>query len=97
LELGAYAKLSDDFSTAEFWHRQALAVRQSLDAGQDKYLIGDAYLKLGDTLALEYRYAEAEIDLRKAIELLREFAGPDHPGTARCSRTWDVLPKPRCC
>jgi serine/threonine protein kinase len=82
LELGAYAKLSDDFSTAEFWHRQALAVRQSLDAGQDKYLIGDAYLKLGDTLALEYRYAEAEIDLRKAIELLREFAGPDHPGTA---------------
>ena len=80
--LGSYAKLVDDFPDAEHWEREALASRRSLGVEKNGYAIGDAYFVLGDTLALDNQYEEAETDLLRAIELLTRSAGPDHFDTA---------------
>jgi tetratricopeptide (TPR) repeat protein len=80
--LGVFAKLSDDFATAERWQRQSLAATQALDSGKDLFRIGNAYLTLGDTLALDNQFEEAEVDLRRAIDLLTRSAGADHSDTA---------------
>jgi eukaryotic-like serine/threonine-protein kinase len=81
-ELGSYAKLADNYPSAERWERQSLDGWQRSGAEENAFYIGRTYYLLGDTLALEHRFPEAEADLRLAIDMITKSAGADHPYAA---------------
>jgi serine/threonine-protein kinase len=81
-ELGSYAKLADDYPSAERWERQSLDSWERSGAEANAFYIGRANYLLGDTLALQHRFPEAEADLRRAIDMITRSAGADHPYAA---------------
>ena len=69
-ELGSYAKLADDYPSAERWERQSLDSWERSGTDANAFYIGQANYLLGDTLALQHRFPEAEVSLRRAIDLM---------------------------
>lgn len=80
--LARYAKLDEDYGGAERWLNELLAFETAQGAERNAFGIGDAYLVLGDFQSLTQRYDDAERNLRQAILLLSQAAGPRHPVTA---------------
>ncbi len=75
----------NDDATAEADLR--LAVQRESDA----VVSAGAHQSLGDILRLRQRPAEAEPELRRAVEMYRRSAGPDHPFTANAERSLAAL------
>ncbi|MBV8805958.1 MAG: tetratricopeptide repeat protein [Sinobacteraceae bacterium] len=80
--LARYAKLNEDFGDAEHWLEERLAFETARGLQRNAFAIGDTYLVLGDFQAMIGRYRQAEANLRKAVGLLSQSAGPNHPETA---------------
>jgi tetratricopeptide (TPR) repeat protein len=80
--LARYAKLNEDFGAAEHWLKERLTFETARGLERNAFAIGDTYLVLGDFQGMIRQYGEAESNLRKAIALLSQSAGPNHPETA---------------
>jgi eukaryotic-like serine/threonine-protein kinase len=80
--LARYAKLDEQWDRAERWLNQLLTFETSQGVERNAFAIGNAYLVLGDFQALTRRFEEAERNLRRAVELLSQAAGAEHPSTA---------------
>ncbi len=80
--LARYAKVTDDFGAAEHWLKERLSFETARGPGRNAFAIGETYLVLGDLQNLAGRYDEAESNLRRAIALLSQAAGPNHPEVA---------------
>ena len=80
--LARYAKLDEQWGSAEHWLNELLAFQTAQGVERNAFAIGNAYLVLGDFQTLTRRFDEAERNLRQAVELLSQAAGPEHPSTA---------------
>jgi len=79
---GYYAQLADDYRDAEIWKKRFLDFVRSQGAQGNSFAIGTALLDLGDVQALAREYLDSEANLREAVSVLTQSAGPDHPSTA---------------
>jgi hypothetical protein len=80
--LARYAQLADDYPTAERWADALLSFQTAQGIESNKFAIGHAQLILGDLQSLMRRYGDGERNLRRAVQLLSEAAGPTHPEAA---------------
>lgn len=65
------------FADAEAGYREFLRLVQTPAFGTERVALGSAYGDLADFLAARGRYDEAELGLRKSIEILDQAEGPD--------------------
>jgi eukaryotic-like serine/threonine-protein kinase len=79
---GYYAQLAEDYRSAEIWKKRFLDFVRSQDQQTHSFAVGTALLDLGDVQALAREYPESEANLRAAVAVLTQAAGPDHPSTA---------------
>jgi serine/threonine-protein kinase len=79
---GEFAQLDEDYTGAEVWLKQSLAFEQTQGTERNGFAIGNAFLELGDVQATAGEYGASEANLRNAIALLGQAAGPEHPRTA---------------
>lgn len=79
---GYYAQLDEDYRGAETWKRQYLDFEVQKGYETNAFAIGSALLELGDVQALAGEYAQSETNLREAVRVLTQSAGPKHPSTA---------------
>jgi eukaryotic-like serine/threonine-protein kinase len=79
---GYYAQLAEDYRSAEIWKKRSLDFVRSQDQQSNSFAVGTALLDLGDVQALAREYHDSEVNLREAIAVLAQSAGPDHPSTA---------------
>lgn len=83
LELfGYYAQLDEDYRGSEAWKKQYLDFEMHRGSEGNGFQIGSALLDLGDVQTLAREYPDAERNLREAVRVLTQAAGPHHPMTA---------------
>jgi serine/threonine-protein kinase len=68
---GRIYRLKDQYSDAERWFRQALAIREK-ESGASSEQVATSLTSLGECLYLEDNYSEAEPLLRRALSLARQ-------------------------
>jgi eukaryotic-like serine/threonine-protein kinase len=79
---GYYAQLAEDYRGAEIWKKRFLDFVRNQDKQDNAFAVGTALLDLGDVQALAREYHDSEMNLREAVAILTQSAGPDHPSTA---------------
>ncbi|MDP9098241.1 MAG: serine/threonine-protein kinase, partial [Verrucomicrobiota bacterium] len=75
------------YPEAESLLHQGEALYREVMGGDTNSSVGTAKANLGWLYFLQGDYARAEEEDRKALDLLREYAGPEHPVTANTAAT----------
>ncbi len=82
-ELGRIAFWRKNFSAAEGFFKEALALLQMPQFNQKKTDLAGVHIEYGELLQRVQRYDEAEVELRMSIALYLTQVGPDYPQTLR--------------